>query len=152
MKPLHFLIASFLSLSALLAGTNTATGATPETAGEIRIDIPVALKKAKVVFNMDHAAFGSDTPVGLAHMTMMMDRFKQIGTEWSIAAIFHGDAGYMRLNDEAYHLVRKTQSGNRLARGDLPGVGRVVIDGIVRCDRTRNTPPTTAVPLVLAGH
>jgi intracellular sulfur oxidation DsrE/DsrF family protein len=78
----------------------------------IRIDVPVALKQAKVVFNMDHAAFGGDTPVGLAHMTMMLDRFRQIGTEWKMVAVFHGDAGYMLLNDESYNALRKTRTGN----------------------------------------
>ncbi len=33
--------------------------------------------------------------------------------------------------------------------GDLPGVGMVMIDGIVRCRRSRNTPPATEVPVVL---
>ena len=33
--------------------------------------------------------------------------------------------------------------------GDLPGIGMVMIDGIVRCERSRNTPPATQVPLVL---
>jgi intracellular sulfur oxidation DsrE/DsrF family protein len=79
---------------------------------EIRIDVPVMLKQAKVVFNMDHTAFGGDTPVGLAHMTMMLDRFKQIGTEWKLVAVFHGDAGYMLLNDDAYNTLRKTKTGN----------------------------------------
>jgi enamidase len=33
--------------------------------------------------------------------------------------------------------------------GDLPGVGMVMIDGLVRCGRSRNTPPATQVPVVL---
>ena len=32
--------------------------------------------------------------------------------------------------------------------GDLPGVGMVMIDGLVRCGRSRNTPPATRVPIV----
>ena len=32
--------------------------------------------------------------------------------------------------------------------GDLPGVGMVVIDGVVRCERSRNTPPAGRVPTV----
>jgi enamidase len=32
--------------------------------------------------------------------------------------------------------------------GDIPGVGMVMIDGIVRCIRSRNTPPATEVPTV----
>jgi len=34
--------------------------------------------------------------------------------------------------------------------GDIPGVGMALIDGIIRCGRSRNTPPATQVPLVLA--
>jgi enamidase len=34
--------------------------------------------------------------------------------------------------------------------GDIPGVGMVLVDGIVRCMRSRNTPPATQVPAVLA--
>jgi enamidase len=34
-------------------------------------------------------------------------------------------------------------------RGDLPGIGMVVIDGIVRAGRSRNTPPAERVPEVV---
>ena len=33
--------------------------------------------------------------------------------------------------------------------GDLPGVGMVVIDGVVRIGRSRNTPPAERVPEVV---
>lgn len=33
--------------------------------------------------------------------------------------------------------------------GDIPGIGMVMIDGIVRCRRSRNTPPATQVPEIL---
>ncbi|MGD9941781.1 MAG: amidohydrolase family protein [Burkholderiaceae bacterium] len=33
-----------------------------------------------------------------------------------------------------------------IATGDLPGVGMVVIDGLVRCGRSRNTPPASRIP------
>jgi enamidase len=39
-----------------------------------------------------------------------------------------------------------------VALGDIPGVGMVVIDGAVRCGRSRNTPPATEVPEVVHGH
>jgi intracellular sulfur oxidation DsrE/DsrF family protein len=74
--------------------------------------IQVALKQAKVVFNMDHAAFSGDTPVGLKHMSLMLERFKQTGSELSMDGVFHGDAGYMLLNDETYNAARKTKTGN----------------------------------------
>lgn len=97
-------LASFFAFSGLVAHA--------ESAPDIHIDVPVSLKQAKVVFNMDHAVFSGDTPVGLAHMMLMTDRFKQTGTQWNMAAIFHGDAGYMLLNDDAYNAVRKTKTGN----------------------------------------
>jgi len=34
--------------------------------------------------------------------------------------------------------------------GDIPGVGMVMIDGIVRCQRSRNTPPAVEVPVIVA--
>ncbi|MGH9805990.1 MAG: amidohydrolase family protein, partial [Terriglobia bacterium] len=33
--------------------------------------------------------------------------------------------------------------------GDLPGVGMTIIDGIVRTQRSRNTPPATQVPEIV---
>jgi enamidase len=33
--------------------------------------------------------------------------------------------------------------------GDLPGIGMVMIDGIVRCGRSRNTPPAVEIPVVV---
>jgi enamidase len=33
-------------------------------------------------------------------------------------------------------------------RGDIPGIGMVMIDGLVRCGRSRNTPPATQIPSV----
>jgi enamidase len=33
--------------------------------------------------------------------------------------------------------------------GDLPGVGMTVIDGVVRSERSRNTPPATRVPKIV---
>jgi enamidase len=36
--------------------------------------------------------------------------------------------------------------------GDLPGIGMTIIDGIVRTGRSRNTPPATKLPEVVAQH
>jgi enamidase len=33
-------------------------------------------------------------------------------------------------------------------KGDLPGIGMVVIDGVVRIARSRNTPPADRVPVL----
>lgn len=34
--------------------------------------------------------------------------------------------------------------------GDIPGVGMVMIDGVVRCQRSRNTPPAVEVPVIVS--
>ncbi len=82
-----------------------------EPAG-LTIDVPVVLKKAYVVMNMDHLAFDGKEPFGLLYMTLMTERFAADKTDWRIVAIFHGPAGYMILNDKAYNRVRKTRTGN----------------------------------------
>lgn len=79
---------------------------------DIKIDVPVVLKHAKVVFNMDHIASQGDMPIGMRYMDLMSKRFKENKTESSIVAVFHGMAGYMILNDEAYNQNRKVTTGN----------------------------------------
>ena len=78
----------------------------------IRVDIPVVLEKADVVFNMDHLAFAGDMPVGMNYMRLLSARFKKMNTKGEIIAIFHGDAAYMTLNDGAYNAYRKVSTGN----------------------------------------
>ena len=52
--------------------------------------------------------------------------------------------------DRAQHTAGKTLLES-VALGDIPGVGMVVIDGIVRCQRSRNTPPATEIPVLVRG-
>ncbi|MCC7038702.1 MAG: amidohydrolase family protein [Burkholderiales bacterium] len=54
--------------------------------------------------------------------------------------------------DRAQHSAGRTLLDS-VGLGDLPGVGMVMIDGVVRCGRSRNTPPATEIPVVVsAGH
>jgi intracellular sulfur oxidation DsrE/DsrF family protein len=78
----------------------------------IHVDIPVVLEKANVVFNMDHLAFAGNLPVGINYMHLLANRFKEIGTKGNIIGIFHGDAAYMTLNDNAYNAYRQVSTGN----------------------------------------
>jgi len=50
--------------------------------------------------------------------------------------------------DKAQHSAGKDVLQS-IALGDLPGIGMVVIDGIVRIGRSRNTPPTEKVPEIV---
>jgi intracellular sulfur oxidation DsrE/DsrF family protein len=78
----------------------------------IHVDIPVVLKQANVVFNMDHLAFAGDLPVGINYMHLLANRFKEQGTKGQVIGIFHGDAAYMTLNDKAYNTYRHVSTGN----------------------------------------
>ncbi len=107
------LVARFaLALSALAAVSSSALAAEPPADG-VRVDVPVMLKEAKVVYNMDHgSAMVGDQPVGLTYMALMVKRFKEDHTQWRIAAVFHNSMAYLLLNDGAYNKVRKTSHGN----------------------------------------
>jgi hypothetical protein len=53
--------------------------------------------------------------------------------------------------DRAQHTAGKTLLES-VQLGDIPGIGMVMIDGIVRCGRSRNTPPAQDIPEVVSGH
>ena len=50
--------------------------------------------------------------------------------------------------DRAQHSAGKTLLES-VALGDLPGIGMVIIDGIVRTRRSRNTPPPQTEPTLV---
>lgn len=103
-------------LSVLIAGFLLAwpplRAAEPEQSRTLHIDIPVELAQAQVVFNMDHEAFEGDNPTGLNFMRVMHEDFVQAKTKVSMIAIFHGEIGYMLLDDAGYNAVRHTTRGN----------------------------------------
>ncbi len=98
------------ALAALLAVAAPAAFAAEER--PLRIDVPVKLEQAKVVFNMDHLAFQGDYPVGMKYMHLLAQRLKETGAKGHIVAVFHGAAAYMTLNDRAYDASRKVSTGN----------------------------------------
>ena len=91
---------------------HTADSSRGERNDPIRVDIPVVLEKADVVFNLDHRAFVGDMPVGMNYMRLLSARFREMNTKGQIIAIFHGDAAYMTLNDRAYNAYRNVSTGN----------------------------------------
>lgn len=99
----RWIVSAVLALSCL---------AQPAAAQEIRVDVPVALKQAKVVFNLDHFAFEGDQPTGLQFMKILTEYFRSQGAQVRMVAIFHGAAGYMLLDDAAYGRVRNWPPGN----------------------------------------
>ncbi len=78
----------------------------------IHVDIPVVLRNANVVFNMDHLAFAGDMPVGISYMHLLANRFKELGAKGQIIGVFHGEAAYMTLNDKTYNAFHNVGTGN----------------------------------------
>jgi intracellular sulfur oxidation DsrE/DsrF family protein len=99
-----------LSLSCIVLATGVARAEGGPR--EVKVDVPVRLQEAKVVFNMDHLAFQGDLPVGLKYMDLLTERLKEQHVPARIVAVFHGGAGYMLLNDAAYGAARKVNTGN----------------------------------------
>ncbi len=56
-----------------------------------------------------------------------------------------GRAADFVLMDRAQHTAGRDLLDS-VRKGDLPGIGMVIIDGLVRIGRSRNTPPATTVP------
>lgn len=99
--------ALFLSTSVFAAESKAMN---PES--EIHIDVPVKLKQAKAVFNMDHIALAGNIPFGMKYMDLMSTRLKKKNVDLSIISVFHGRAGYMTLNDQAYNAAQHVTTGN----------------------------------------
>jgi enamidase len=59
-----------------------------------------------------------------------------------------GRAANFVLLDKAQHSSGKNLLDS-IQKGDLPGIGMVVIDGVVSVQRSRNTPPATKVPQIV---
>jgi len=95
------------------AGLARVTGA-PDAKQEnpIHVDIPIKLEKANVVFNLDHANFTGDLPLGIKSMSQLAKRFKEMGVEGQIIGVFHSEAAYLTLNDTAYNAHRHVTAGN----------------------------------------
>ena len=47
--------------------------------------------------------------------------------------------------DKAQHSAGKTVLDS-IQRGDLPGIGMMIVDGAISTHRSRNTPPATRAP------
>ncbi len=102
--------AAFFLLAALvLAFTGTKSA---RADGKIKIDIPVKLKKADVVFDLSHPSFFGDMPVGLKYMDMLENSLRAMGTRGHVVGLFYGKGAYMALNDKAYDSFRKISTGN----------------------------------------
>lgn len=119
----------------------------------------------RVILGTDAPAGSGVQPLGILRMVSMLSSLGDVPAE--IAFCFAtGNTTRMRKLDTGliekglsadFVFLDKAQhsAGKDLLEsvqlGDLPGVGMVVIDGIARIQRSRNTPPATRVPDLVKG-
>jgi enamidase len=128
------------------------------------------LRMAKELGQLDRVILGTDgpagsgvQPLGIVRMLAMLSALGEMPAE--IAFCFAtGNTARMRSLDcgliepgraaDFVFMDKAQHSAGRgfldsIQLGDLPGIGMVVIDGIVRSGRSRNTPPAEKIPAVV---
>jgi enamidase len=119
----------------------------------------------RVILGTDGPAGSGVQPLGMLRLISLISSFGSIPAEivfcfatGNTAKLRQINAGLIEVGrsadfvfmDRAQHTSGKTLLES-VELGDIPGIGMVMIDGIVRCGRSRNTPPATQIPEVL-GH
>jgi enamidase len=117
----------------------------------------------RLILGTDGPAGSGVQPLGILRLIALLSSMAEIPAE-EVFCYATGNTARQRGLDsgliapgraaDLVFLDRAQQSAGRnllesVQLGDIPGVGMVLIDGIVRCERSRNTPPATEVPVVL---
>jgi hypothetical protein len=84
----------------------------------LHIDIPVKLEKAKVVLDIGHLVLNGDVPFFTGDMDLLATDLKDWIVKVEVIAVFHGDAAYLVLNDDAYDTNRHVQTGHPVNTGN----------------------------------
>ncbi len=118
----------------------------------------------RVILGTDSPAGSGVQPLGILRMIALLSSLGDAPAEIVFACATGNTARMRKLEggliepgrsadlvfmDRAQH-SSGTDLLDSVRKGDLPGIGMVMIDGIVRCGRSRNTPPAERVPEVLA--
>jgi enamidase len=130
----------------------------------------LTLRTAKELKQLDRVILGTDSPagsgvqpLGILRMISMLSSLGEVSAEIAFcfatgntARIRKLDCGLVALGRAAtFVMIDKAQhsAGKNLLdsvqKGDLPGIGMVIVDGLVSTGRSRNTPPATAAPEIL---
>jgi intracellular sulfur oxidation DsrE/DsrF family protein len=78
----------------------------------LRIDIPVKLTEAKMVFSIGALQFEGDLPASIFHMNLIEDDIANWDARSEVVAVFHTNAGHVTLHDSAYNADRGIATGN----------------------------------------
>ena len=119
----------------------------------------------RVILGTDAPAGSGVQPLGIVRMISMLSSLGDVPAEVALcfatgntARMRALDCGLIEVGraadfvfmDKAQHSAGKDLLES-ISFGDLPGIGMTVIDGVIRTQRSRNTPPATRVPLIV-GH
>ena len=117
----------------------------------------------RVILGTDSPAGSGVQPLGILRMISLLSSLGDVPAEVAICfatgntakirnldcgLIAPGKAANFVLMDKAQHSSGKDLLES-IQRGDLPGIGMVIIDGVVSAQRSRNTPPATRIPEVM---
>jgi len=95
-----------------------ASGACAQTGQELEFDVPVKLEKANVVFDMGHSVLNGDMPFFLGDMDLLATDLRDWNVKGQTIAVFHGDAAYLVLYDDAYDANRHVQTDREVHTGN----------------------------------
>lgn len=116
----------------------------------------------RVILGTDGPAGSGVQPLGILRMVSLLSSLANIPAELVFCFATGNTARMRQLNcglvepgraadfvfmDRAQHTAGRTLLES-VQLGDIPGIGMVMIDGLVRCGRSRNTPPATEIPVV----
>jgi len=87
----------------------------------LHIDIPVKLEKANIVFDIGHLVLNGDMPFFIGDMDLLVTNLSDWNVKGDVIAVFHGDAAYLVLNDDAYNANRHVQTGHPVRSGNPYG-------------------------------
>ena len=117
----------------------------------------------RVILGTDGPAGSGVQPLGMLRMIALLSSLANIPAELVFCFATGNTARIRKLNcglievgraadfvfmDRAQETAGRTLLDS-VQLGDIPGIGMVMIDGLVRCTRSRNTPPATQVPVVV---
>ncbi len=130
----------------------------------------LTLRTAKELKQLDRVILGTDSPagsgvqpLGILRMIAMLSSLGEIPAEVAVCfatgntakirkldcgLVAPGRAATFVMLDRAQHSAGKDVLDS-IRKGDLPGIGMVIVDGAVSTQRSRNTPPATVAPEVV---
>ncbi len=137
-----------------------------ERAGLLAMRTAFELDQAeRVILGTDAPAGSGVQPLGILRMIAMLSSLGDIPAETAFcfatgntARMRELDCGLIEVGKSAdFILIDRAQHApgkhmlDSIRQGNLPGVGMTVIDGVVRSQRSRNTPPATTLPELVSG-